>query len=126
MRLGRRGLMLGALTTALDAVLPPGSPATDSLALERAIGALFSDQCAARLAGDHYLRAHAQEADREVLHTLLFGAAPAPTAAALRRGIVERRRADFAREDTVLVAGWVLARSEARLCALVSLLPAAA
>jgi hypothetical protein len=37
------------------------------------------------------------------------------------RWLRARCRQDFARGDTVLIDGWVLARTECRLCALVAL-----
>jgi hypothetical protein len=35
--------------------------------------------------------------------------------------LADRRRHDFAAGDTVIIGGWILARTEARLCALATL-----
>jgi hypothetical protein len=42
---------------------------------------------------------------------------PQAAARLLRQGIYD----DFRRADTVVVDGWILARTEARLCALIAL-----
>jgi hypothetical protein len=55
------------------------------------------------------------ESDRDVLEAALRDARTSPDAMA---------RADFAAERTVVVRGWVLSRTEARQCALFSLLGA--
>ncbi|HEX2106088.1 MAG TPA: hypothetical protein VHF51_20740, partial [Solirubrobacteraceae bacterium] len=39
----------------------------------------------------------------------------------MRRLVADRVRADFEEEETVNVCGWVLSRTEARLCALAAL-----
>lgn len=42
----------------------------------------------------------------------------------IREALEERRKADFIGGDTVLLDGWIVARTEARLCALAALLRA--
>lgn len=83
----------------------------------------------AALLGRLYLAESPREADAARL-VALIGAALGPalkpvsaaTDAALRAGLDERIRNDFIGGDMVMVGGWLLSITEARLCALVSLL----
>lgn len=84
------------------------------------LGALFADAASARRVGALYLRDHPDEAGARRLGELLFGGGAPPPA--LGSWLRERRSHDFAAADVVFVAGWLLSRSEARLCALSSLL----
>lgn len=69
--------------------------------------------------GRSYLAAHPDEAFAQRLLRGIAGENPLPhTRAAWRALIRERRAEEFARADTVIVEGWILARCEARLCAL--------
>jgi len=83
----------------------------------------------AALLGRLYLDRNPQEANAARLVTLIGAtrgpALPAVTEApdeSLRSGLEERIRNDFINSDTVTVDGWLLSITEARLCALVSLL----
>jgi hypothetical protein len=83
----------------------------------------------AALLGRLYLAGHPQEADAARLATLIAAAldpaltpVSAATDTALRAGLEERIRTDFTRGEMVAVGGWLLSVTEARLCALVSLL----
>jgi hypothetical protein len=89
---------------------------------ERLAGMLSHAKSAARL-GRFYLESAPQEADAARLVALL-GVAPADreTDAALRARLDAHTRQDFINGDTVAVDGWLLSVTEARLCALVSLL----
>jgi hypothetical protein len=98
---------LGAATTARG-----GGPLGDAEPLRRL--------------GVAYLREHAGEADRRWLSRHLFGGAVPRDAAALMRRIAEQRARDLAEGDIVTVQGWLLARSEARLCALLAMTPPSA
>jgi hypothetical protein len=77
----------------------------------------------AALLGRLYLDGNPREADATRLVTQI-GAMPdsAATDEALRASLDERIRNDFINGDTVTVGGWLLSITEARLCALVSLL----
>jgi hypothetical protein len=93
------------------------------------LAGLIDHTDSAVLLGRFYLDGVPQEADPAHLVDLI-GAAPEPappTADAgaeesLRRRVAEQIRADFLSDNTVAVDGWLLALTEARLCALVSLL----
>ena len=83
----------------------------------------------AALLGRLYLAGRPREADAARLATLIGAAldpaltpVSAATDAALRAGLEERIRIDFTNGATVVVGGWLLSVTEARLCALVSLL----
>jgi hypothetical protein len=121
----RRFLLIGAAgaaasvagaarPTILGAVLEPSSLARpDLLALlgperVREIGARYRVMVPAEADTDALLRA------------IAAARPPAPPDA----GIQDAVRADFARGRTVVVHGWVLSATEARQCALFSLLPA--
>ena len=97
------------------------SPAAASLRplLKSRLRDVFTDLDAARDVGRHYL-AVCPEETRLVRLTegLLTGEALKNFEAFVER-IAELRVRDFENNDTVIVDGWVLARSEARVCALV-------
>lgn len=129
MRAGSRRTFLGAMALAL---LAPGAAvsaragegacgdAEAAADLGRELGTLFGDLEAARSLGRHYLASYpdetigvrlwAQELDRECRR---WG-----TAERLRRALLEGRERDFRGGLVVVVQGWVLARIEARVCAL--------
>jgi hypothetical protein len=81
------------------------------------------------LLGRLYLAGHPQEADAARLSTLIAAAldpaltpVSSATDEALRAGLEEKIRTDFTSGEMVAVDGWLLSVTEARLCALVSLL----
>jgi hypothetical protein len=129
----RRALLAMAAVTAFL----PGRPglAADRLGrsqsvLSRAdrLTAIFGRKRSARVVGRAYLRQAPEEADPEFLIAAIHGAD-----ADLRHLVVDgdeldlatalryRIRRDFADGRTVRVDGWVLSRTEARLCALAEL-----
>jgi hypothetical protein len=93
----------------------------------RLAGVLKHPDSAARL-GRLYLDDAPLEADAKRLVTRLGVSGPtmppisAATEEALRASLDARIRNDFINGDTVSVGGWLLSITEARLCALVSLL----
>jgi hypothetical protein len=96
--------------------------ATDPI--EDSLAALFSDREAARAVGLRYLAHFPAESDRGLLrrtlsHTLIGCSPTSPDN--LRETLRNRCRQEFMTSATVLVDGWVLARSEARVYALVAL-----
>jgi hypothetical protein len=110
-----------------SAVLPLGLIGvawTSVPGLRRAvIGRLTGDLPGARAIGLRYLADNPGERHGGALADGLFGetrAAPAGDRemSALRRQLAARSRADFASGDTIIVDGWIVARTEARLCAL--------
>ena len=78
--------------------------------------------------GRAYLRVHPEEASTAVLLAAVAGRpllaralTAAPDAAAVFRIMDELVRADFAAGEIVNCGGWILAKSEARACALFAL-----
>lgn len=83
---------------------------------------IFGDRAAPKALGEAYLRRYPRRADSaEVMKDLLADHSPRD-AAALGRLVAERRARDFREGRTVVLDGWILARSEAQLCALTVLL----
>jgi hypothetical protein len=77
----------------------------------------FSDVAALRQLGGRYLAAHPEERSRQLLSHLLIdadgGAIPSRLMCVISR--------DWSQHHLAVVDGWLLARSEARLCALLHL-----
>ncbi len=121
------GLAAGIVGAALGLRLywSGGSPAHEA----RRLADVLRHPDSAALLGRLYLDGNPREADAARLVTLI-GASPGPalppvsvaTDEALRASLEERIRNDFINGDTVAVDGWLLSITEARLCALVSLL----
>jgi hypothetical protein len=89
-------------------------------ALGREVAGLFSHAEDARSIGRCYLAAHPDEAAgaRLLAQELRRQQSLRPGAEGLRRALVDRRRRDLEDGVVVVVGGWVLARTEARACAL--------
>lgn len=78
---------------------------------------LLGDPESAREIGRAYLQTAPGDGNRERLTTQLAARLDRPT----RDTLAASCREDFARGRTVMVNGWVLAETEARLCALAAL-----
>jgi hypothetical protein len=131
MRVGRRRIIHGimALTAlsasagrALGRCLTPASPVE---LLASRLSGLAGGGWSAGVIGKAYLATAPDEADKAMLVALLCPGAPScyPELLALdepafRSWIARRHRADFEEGRTVCVDGWILSRTEARLCAL--------
>lgn len=68
--------------------------------------------------GQLYLRSHKTEADLDVLADLLLERLQGTTGNDLRRTLALAVQEDFERDDVVYLDGWLLSRTEVRLCAL--------
>lgn len=75
--------------------------------------------------GARYIACHPKEADLQRLCRVLVGDLR-PSDPELRRSVTSRIRADFASKDVAQVDGWILSKTEARICALASLVEAQA
>jgi hypothetical protein len=82
---------------------------------------MFGGPDRVRQLGRSYRAAVPAEDDRETLVAALHNELGAGAPSTLRSRLDARIRADFAAGRTVTVQGWVLARTEARQCALFSL-----
>lgn len=85
--------------------------------IEHSLRALFSDIDAARVLGMRYIDLYPSEAQRIVLLDKLFLSAPR-TSRELKTIISLEREYDFQNNRTIIIDGWILARTEAEVCAL--------
>lgn len=124
--LSRRRLLRCALVGAVWSTLPSGGaaashrPETDPITL--VVRATLPNWCAARAVGRAYLRRRPHETDRRFLEMAIFGRPRPSDPARLGRLIAAGTADDFASGHVVAVDGWILAATEARLCALAALL----
>lgn len=94
-----------------------------SLAACRVFGAgeiaeIFSSRASARRVGRAFLALHPEEDSRGRLAELTAAGLAARDSHAWRAWLARRRREELRDEQVVEIDGWVLALSEARLCAL--------
>jgi len=119
----RRRLLGLASAVAVICPLPGGAAtlgehrptAADRTAL---VNSLLPNLADARQVGALYLAQAPGENDPDLLWTWLFGAAGARNLAECRRVLAARITDDFQSSNVLTLRGWVMARSEARLCAL--------
>lgn len=126
LKMKRRGVLLGIAATFALGSLPGINWLRRGNAPKTLAEAMFSDIETARMIGVRYLAQTAHECDAAVLAAELpAGCAVAPTSRQafddIRQTIDAQRQRDFATGDTVIIDGWILARTEARLCALTAL-----
>lgn len=128
----RRQLLLGAgafgAAVALRLLPWSDAPLSGQGAVARRLPRLLGHPDSARVVGRAYLRLVPAEARPELLAKLIVEQLPEGehTAAAVADGELRERLLDGVREDfrdgkTVELDGWLLSRTEARLCALVVL-----
>ena len=119
----RRRFLLAAATLAVGLAVG-GKRSWDHLAGAR-LGRILGEREAARAIGRAWLATNPQEGKRrrlirELLADLGFGARFAGSDE-LRRRVAERVRFDYGAGHVAQVEGWVLSRTELRLCALAAL-----
>lgn len=118
----RRLLGMACAAAIICRVRPAAAALADQApaAAERAalVRSLLPDLAAARRVGSLYLAQSPSEKDPAVLWSALFGGSSACDRAACRDILAARITADFRSSDVLRLHGWVVARSEARLCAL--------
>ena len=124
---GRRRFLLAAAGAAAAAAIGPGALILlidrmwkDDAAVA-AIRALITHRADADQLGRAYLAMHRDERSSAALLRHLLGPMPPASAAETPGRIAARIRADYRAARTVTVEGWILSRTEARLCALVAL-----
>jgi len=83
---------------------------------------LFTDQEAPRFLGQRYLDLYPHQRARALLLAKRIQSVRPQTSGALKQMLTRQREADFQNGETVLVDGWLLARSEVEACALTILL----
>jgi len=120
----RRQIILSlALSAAFFGTIWPWHESRRSVAvllplLKSRLQQVFSDLDAGRDLGRHYLAAFPEEASLPRLTQGLLTFEALRSSQAFVERIAALRTRDFENEDMVSVDGWVLARVEARLCAL--------
>lgn len=127
----RRDLLKQLAAAGLIASLPasflvgPARSALEPLAAH--LTEVFSHRLSAGVVGRRYLALHPHEANAALLAARIAGTArnylrlTEAGRGRLRALLVHQQRQDFAAGRTVNVDGWILSRTEARLCALVAL-----
>jgi len=115
--------LCGWAANPVSACAAPGKE-TDTDKLERNLAKLFADREGPLAVGYAYLAMFPEIADAalECARTLLGPHIRGSTAFA--EGLTRRRQEEFARSETVVIGGWVLARCEANMCAALVLLSA--
>lgn len=98
-------------------------------ALASRMVSIFNNELSAKVVGAEYLRLSQSDADLEHMLDSICRTCGHDTQALmdkddqqLRDVLVARQRQDFSEGQTVRVQGWVLSKTEARLCALTTLL----
>ncbi len=114
---------LAGLPAAWQARLGRLAPADYRTRIEAdAVVAAMGAPVSAAHIGTWYLEIEPEEADVTTLVRALVGPAQERPRTMGRHHLESMVREDFARGDTVAIGGWILARSEARACALAALL----
>ncbi len=90
--------------------------------LESGLEDIVSDRLTAEQIGRLYLAAHSDEKNFDRLAGDLLDASLEGDSKILKQRIAALRVRDFVNEDIAIIDGWVLARVEARICALMHIL----
>lgn len=125
----RRLILRLAASTAIVAATPAAwagparAGASCGADLASRLASLIPHADSAARIGGRYLASAPAEADAGLLVSSILGGEEheAVGDAVLRRVISDSRQRDFVDGNTVSVDGWILSRTEARLCALVAL-----
>ena len=88
--------------------------------LSAAIDDLISQRNSAAIIGEAYLAQFDDERSADILLSKIHESLRADTQRIDKQTLLGRIRADFERSDIVNLHGWLLSRTEARLCALYS------
>lgn len=113
--------------TALALTLPFAggcSPSPESVALRPFLFSKLADKKTIAGAGIAYRKKFPKEDDKTVLSNLLMGTDTSQNKSAIERQLNDLVLKDFKTGKTVTAAGWVLSVTEARQCALYSILNA--
>ena len=113
----------GAVLLAAGSLRAVSSRPVDNQTQRRAalINRFFGGSHDARAVGASYLTAEPAERDADFLWTRLFGSNEPRDRATCSRLLAERIAEDFRNRDVVHIQGWIVARAEARACALIHL-----
>jgi hypothetical protein len=89
--------------------------------IRRALTAIFSEELTPQTIGHRYLSLYPEEADIDRLWTTLAGSSAPSRTDELAVRLAQLRQRDFECGEIAIVDGWILARTEARTCALLTL-----
>ncbi|MET0987931.1 MAG: hypothetical protein ABW034_21235 [Steroidobacteraceae bacterium] len=120
----RRSLLSALLALASVAVLPNRGDGAESTNVVKNVTSWLGPD--AILVGARYLQLHSSEANLEVLTDWLVERLQGATSSDLPRDFSRAVQEDFGRDDVVHLDGWLLSRTEVRLCALACLADRAA
>ncbi|HTK22166.1 MAG TPA: hypothetical protein VL442_21755 [Mucilaginibacter sp.] len=113
--------------TALALTLPFAegcSPSPETIASRPFIFSQLADKTTIAEAGAAYRKQFPKENDKTILSNLLIGMNPSQDKSAIEKQLDKNILDDFKTGKTVIAAGWVLSVTEARQCALYSILNA--
>lgn len=82
---------------------------------------IFDDLSAVGGVGRKYLQNYRSESDVNFLVIKVFGSSPPTEPGRLASRLGERCKTDFHTGNVVILDGWILARSEVRACAIITL-----
>ena len=119
--LGLAGTFMCAGAWARGAISAVGVPES-RWHIRRVLAALLNAELAPQRVGHRYLALHPEEIDIDRLWTTLAGLPLPSHIDQLKARLAQLRRRDFERGEIVIVDGWILARTEARACALLTLI----
>jgi hypothetical protein len=122
----RRRFLVGALLSLAGSLRAAQLIGSESVGVAGLLRGMFSDASGAAAIGRRYLRSHPEEASATWLSRTLFGSESVldmnPGGIEfLRERVRAGRVQDFVDGDLVILDGWTVTRTEARLLALASL-----
>jgi hypothetical protein len=121
--IGRRRAMRAAMSAVIAAATPLRGLRTlagTEASIFNNSGGPFTNIASVCAVGAAYRCAYDDEAGVLDLHRRLFSGADGLSGGDFADWVRTQRGIDLARNDVVLIAGWLLARSEARICAAVA------
>lgn len=113
--------------TALALTLPFAegcSPSPETIASRPFVFSKLADKKTIAETGTAYRKQFPKEDDKLILSNLLIGAKASPDKSVIEKQLDDRVLNDFKTGKTITAAGWVLSVTEARQCALYSILNA--
>ena len=89
--------------------------------IARTLRPIFNKELTPQTIGRRYLSLYPEEADVDRLWTALVGSSAPARTDELKMRLAQLRQRDFEDGEIAIVDGWILARTEARACALLAL-----
>ncbi len=123
LKFSRRDFIISLLSAmAATTTLHGCGSAPDGGQIRQRLSLTIGDQAAAKHFGQVYLEEHPSETDIELLLKRIGGDMNLNDPELLAERLDQQVRNEYRRGESVMVNGWVLSRTEARLYALVTLL----